>query len=127
MKLFFPRLFFAAYGTGALTLAFFDYFFPQLVSTGTSWGPAPGWLREIAGFNIFVAILCFVSLRNFHRPTLPQTIAGALGVLSALLASNNMVAYLQGHLLPHFQAALTHMVGFFAALTTVTILRKVPG
>jgi hypothetical protein len=122
--LIFPRVFFAAYGVGSVALAIADVFAPQSVAGGSRWGVSPGWMREIAALDVFVAWCCFASIRAIGKNGMPVACAGGLCLLSVLIASNNFAAYAAGAGALHLQGAISHVVGAACGALVVWMLRK---
>ena len=48
----FAKVYFGVYGLGGLAMAIQDVFTPERILGVTGWGHAPGWLREIACFDL---------------------------------------------------------------------------
>ncbi|KAF1009921.1 MAG: hypothetical protein GAK32_01824 [Pseudomonas fluorescens] len=63
---------------------------------GTSWPPAHGWQREIAFFDLFLALFIANELRTRPVESLGNLIL-ATGILSLFLGINHLVSGLTGH------------------------------
>src|SRR5206468_881514 len=114
-------VYFAAYGIAALGMAIADTFASEQVAGASSWGFAPGWMREIACFDVFIATLCVSALRALGRSDWPRTCALAMAGLSVLIAANNLAAFVDSGRAGHLQAAITHGV---AAVIAVVVARS---
>src|SRR5260221_485903 len=117
-----PRVYFALYGMGSLAMAIGDVFFPAAVGGGTSFGIAPGWMREIACFDLFLAFLCAMAFRR--GPALPLQRAAATGMtlLSLLIGSNNFAAFLASGRGAHASGAAVHALAALAGVLTLRAL-----
>jgi hypothetical protein len=78
----------------ALAIAFVDQaFLPDLVGRHTAWGLARGWQREIAFWNIGLAVIIGAVLRS-KNPDSVRAVVTAVVVLSGLLGTNHLLAAL---------------------------------
>jgi len=68
--------------------ALVQFFYPQMVTSHTIWGFAPGWQHEIAIWNVFAVVTLYSALRA--RIPLGKTIIPGACVLFALLATNHL-------------------------------------
>lgn len=118
MKLpsWFRPLFFAAYGLGAAGMALIDVFFGEHFASQISFGHAPGWLREIAAFDVLVAYLCWVSAREPDGSRIVRVHAAGLALLSLLIGSNNAAGFAASGKGGHLQAAVIHYIACAAGL-----------
>ena len=78
-------------GMGQLTL-------PARLGTASAWGVAPGWQREIAFWDLAMYIVIVRTLQA-NDAISGRTVAVALTVLQLLVATNHVVAAIQGHAL----------------------------
>lgn len=119
MKLpaWFRPVFFAAYGLGAAGMAFIDVFFGEYFGSQVSFGYAPGWLREIAAFDVLLAYLCWVSALEPDGSKLVRVHAAGLALLSLLIGSNNAAGFAASGKAAHLEAALIHYVACAAGVT----------
>jgi KinB signaling pathway activation protein len=64
---------------------------PEAIASGSAWGLAAGWQREIGFFDIGIAI---VTLRAFRSNDLKfqHSVALALIILTALVSTNHLIA-----------------------------------
>ena len=104
-----PRFFFGVYGIAAVAMALADTLFGNAVAAQTSFGYAPGWLREIAAFDLMLAFLCVRAVREPEDSSVVSSLASALALLSALIAANNLDAYVRSSVSGHLQAAVIHI------------------
>lgn len=112
----FRPVFFGAYGFGAAGMAFIDVFFGEYFGSQVSFGYAPGWLREIAAFDVLLAYLCGVSAREPEGSKLVRVHAAGLALLSVLIGSNNAYGFAASGKAAHLQAALIHYVACAAGV-----------
>jgi KinB signaling pathway activation protein len=75
---------------GLLTAVALQTLWPRQLSAGTSWGFAPGWQREIALWNIALAVL-ILALR-LTQARADAVILPVLALLSLMLGTNHLVA-----------------------------------
>jgi hypothetical protein len=108
--------FFAAYGLGALGMALIDVFIPEHFTSQTSFGHSAGWLREIAAFDVLVAYLCAVTVREPDGSRLVTVHAAGLALLSLGIGSNNALAFATSGKAAHLQACLIHYVACAAGV-----------
>ena len=66
-------------------------FLPEAIASGSAWGLAAGWQREIGFFDIGMAV---VTLRAFRSNDLKfqRSVALALIILTALIGTNHLIA-----------------------------------
>ena len=103
-----PFAFFALYGAGALRMALVDVFAGAYFASTTAWGLAPGWLREIAAFDVLVAYLCWRALRASPASELRSPLSAGLALLSFLIAANNANAFFASGIAAHIPNAAIH-------------------
>jgi hypothetical protein len=89
----FTRVYFAVYGFAALAMAIQDVLTPERITGATGWGHSPGWMREIACFDMFVVFISAVALREVVRGAGARSLALGLSFLSVLLAINNFTGF----------------------------------
>jgi hypothetical protein len=121
-----PKLFFAGYGFAALGTAIGDTLFPSRIAAQTSWGLAPGWLREIACFDVFLVVLCAIAFGQVGKTQLPRALAGCLALLSVLIGSNNLAAFIENGGSLHLQGAIVHGIAAIVGLAAMRRLAMVP-
>ncbi len=89
----------------ALAIAFVEQaVLPGFVSRHTAWGLAPGWQREIAFWNVGLAVAIGGVLWSKDAASV-RIVVSAVVVLTALLGTNHLVAA-RGH-----RDAWLHRVG----------------
>lgn len=120
----FPLVFFIVYGVGSLAMGLGDAFYPQGVGGASSWGIVPGWIREIACFDLCLAFLCGTCVWLIHETRVAQVVTRGLIVGSVLIGSNNLYAYVQSSRPGHLQAVIVHAVVIFCGLVTLAALRQ---
>jgi hypothetical protein len=95
-------------------------FLPRFVSKHTAWGLAPGWQREIAFWNVALAVVIAGGLWS-KDPSFVSVVVTAVVVLTGLLGTNHLLAALAN------RSAWLHRVGaivnYLAALAGVMVLR----
>jgi hypothetical protein len=116
-------VFFAGYGVAALAMATLDTVAAEQVAGASSWGLARGWMREIACFDVFIAVLCVLALRDLGKAQWPRTLAAAMAALSVLVGTNNLVAFVDSGRAGHLQGAIIHAI---AAAVAVLVARRQP-
>lgn len=67
-------------------------------------------MREIACFDLFLALICVMSFRKIENTQLSFAVATSVSLLSVLIAINNSIAFWQSGLSLHLQGATTHFV-----------------
>src|SRR5207245_10583060 len=68
------------------------------LAPASAWGVAPGWQREIAFWDLAMYIVILRTLQA-NDAISGRTVAVALTVLQLLVATNHVVAAIQGHAL----------------------------
>jgi len=88
------------------------------------WGGNPGWQREIAFWNVGLAIIVFLTLRlNEQRPA--TAVAVGCTVLFFLLGTNHLFAYIADPKAAfHWPPLVFNYVGFFAGLRVLATSYK---
>jgi len=71
---------------------------PAQLAAASAWGVAPGWQREIAFWDLAMYIVMVRTLQA-NDAISGRTVAIALTVLQLLVATNHVVAAIQGHAL----------------------------
>jgi hypothetical protein len=105
----------------ALAIAIVEQaFLPRFVSKHTAWGHAPGWQREIAFWNVGLAVVIGGVLWS-RDPAGQRVVVFAIVVLTGLLGTNHLVAAFAN------RDAWLHRVGAFvnylAVVAGVMVLR----
>lgn len=101
----------------ALGVAFIEQaLLPRFISRHTAWGLAPGWQREIAFWNIGLAVV-IVGILWARDPACARVVVMAVVVLTSLLGTNHLLASLSD------RSAWLHRVG--AAVNYVAVVAGV--
>jgi KinB signaling pathway activation protein len=66
-------------------------FLPKAIASGSAWGLAAGWQREIGFFDIAMAVVAFGALRS-NDFKFQRGVALALIILTALIGTNHLIA-----------------------------------
>jgi cell division protein FtsW (lipid II flippase) len=68
---------------------------PRRIASGSVWGFAPGWQREIGFFDIAMALIAFCALRA-NEPRFSRSVAIVFVILTALIGTNHLYAVASG-------------------------------
>jgi KinB signaling pathway activation protein len=85
------RSYLVAVGWLLVVSAVGQIFLPQVVASGSAWGSAAGWQREIGFFDIAMAVVAFSAFRSGDLK-FQRCVALALIVLTALVGTNHLIA-----------------------------------
>jgi KinB signaling pathway activation protein len=66
-------------------------FMPEAIASGSAWGRAAGWQREIGFFDIAMAVMTFRALSS-NDLKFQRSVALALVILTALIGTNHLIA-----------------------------------
>ena len=66
-----------------------------MIAEGSIWGLAPGWQREIASFDIGLALIAFRAARA-NDSRFQRNVIAAFVLLTALIGTNHLFAVLSG-------------------------------
>lgn len=88
-------------------------FAPRATAEASAWGVAPGWQREIAFFDLAMALLAILALRS-RDIRFQRGVTFALVILTALVGTNHLVTVLSG------KSGLVHEV--FSVVNYVLVL-----
>ncbi len=66
-------------------------FLPGAIASGSAWGLAAGWQREIGFFDIGMAVVTFRAFRS-NDLKFQRSVALALIILTALIGTNHLIA-----------------------------------
>jgi len=89
-------------------------FFQFLGADRSVWGGNPGWQREIAFWNVGMAIVVFSTLRLNDQPS-AMAVAKGCTVLFFLLGTNHLVAFVDRPMASfHWPPLVFNYVGFVA-------------
>jgi KinB signaling pathway activation protein len=66
-------------------------FLPDVVASGSAWGLAAGWQREIGFFDIGMAVVTFKAFRS-NELKFQRSVALARIILTALIGTNHLIA-----------------------------------
>jgi len=66
-------------------------FLPEAIASGSTWGLAAGWQREIGFFDIAMAAITFGAFRS-NDLKFQRAVARALIILTALIGTNHLIA-----------------------------------
>jgi hypothetical protein len=94
---------------------------PEHLGAASAWGVAPGWQREIAFWDLAMAIVIVRTLRANDAGG-GRTVAVALVVLQLLVATNHGAAALQGHAM--LNALMAAVNSGCVVLGTVALVRS---
>jgi len=64
---------------------------PEAIASGSAWGLAAGWQREIGFFDIAMAVVTFRAFRG-NDLKFQRSVALALIILTALVGTNHLIA-----------------------------------
>ncbi|NWB96731.1 hypothetical protein HX882_12580 [Pseudomonas gingeri] len=84
------------WATGAFASSIAHLVAPEFMASGTAWPLANGWQREIAFFDMFLALFILNELRTRAIDSLYNLIF-ATGALSVFLGVNHLVSAMGGH------------------------------
>lgn len=106
----------------ALVIAFIEQaFLPRVLSRGSDWGFTPGWQREIAFWNVGLAVV-IVGVLWVGDPDSIRVVVTAVVVLTTLLGTNHLRAALAN------RSAWVHRVGaavnYLAVVAGVIVLLR---
>ena len=90
------KVYLILWATGAFVSSIAHLLAPEFMANGTAWPLANGWQREIAFFDMFLALFILNELRTRAIDSLYNLIF-ATGTLSFFLGINHLVSATTGH------------------------------